>query len=183
MRLFTAIDLSDEVRANIEILQRKLKHAARIQWSPSSNLHITTKFIGEWPGERLEELKTVLMRIPAAGSIEIAVRQIGWFPNPHSPRVFCVGVQASRALQELAKATDAVLAVLGVPSEQRAYSPHLTLARIRTPQPLDALRQAVANLESQEFGQFVATRYHLYLSEQTSAGSLYKKLNDFSLLP
>ena len=183
MRLFTAIDLSDEVRENIETLQRRIKHTARIQWSPATNLHITTKFIGEWPEARLDELKSALARIPAVGSIPIEVRQTGWFPNAHSPRVFWVGVQAPRTLHELAKATSAAAASLGVVDEQRAYSPHLTLARIRPPQPLTALRQAVANLESQEFGRFEATRYHLYLSEQSSAGSIYTKLADFSLIP
>lgn len=182
MRLFTAIDLSGEVRANIESLQRKLQPTALIQWSPAANLHITTKFIGQLSQERLEELNNALNRIPATGLIDIAVRQLGWFPNSLSPRVFWVGVQASQALEELAKATDDTAAALGVPKEKRPYSPHLTLARIRTPQPLTALREAVANLDSQEFGRFTATRYHLYLSEQTSAGSIYTKLSDFSLI-
>jgi 2'-5' RNA ligase len=183
MRLFTAIDLSDEVRANIEKLQSKLKPAARLQWSPAANLHITTKFIGEWPQARLEELTAALMRIPSAGAIEIAVSQIGWYPNPVSPRVLCAGVQAPQALHTLAKATDDAVSMLGVPPERRAYSPHLTLARIRTPQPLTALRDAAAGLEPLEFGSFTATRYHLYLSEPTGAGSVYTKLSGFSLIP
>jgi 2'-5' RNA ligase len=107
MRLFTAIDLSDEVRENIDTLQRQLKPAARIQWSPASNLHITTKFIGEWPELRLEELKSALRSVLAVGPIAIEVRQIGWFPNPDSPRVLFAGVHAPRALPQLAKAIDA----------------------------------------------------------------------------
>ena len=183
MRLFTAIDLSDEVRANIEDLQHKLKPAARIQWSPASNLHITTKFIGEWKEARLDELKAALTRIPPAGSIDIEVSQLGWFPNLHSPRVFCVGVRAPPALRDLANSIDDAVAELGVPAERKVFSPHMTLARIRTPQPLGPLRYAVADLESQEFGSFAAARYHLYLSEQSTGGSRYSKLADFSLIP
>ena len=183
MRLFTAIDLSDEVRANVDFLQRQLKATARIQWSPASNLHITTKFIGEWREDRLEDLKTVLTMIPPAGSIDIAIRRLGWFPNPQSPRVLFAGVQAPQSLRKLAREIDAVLSVLGVPTEERPYSPHITLARMKTPQPMAAPMLAVANLEALEFGAFTATRYHLYLSERTSAGSIYTKLSDFSLIP
>ena len=183
MRLFTAIDLSDEVRTNIEDLQCKLKPTARIQWSSASSLHITTKFIGEWPQARLEELKAALMGIRAVGSFEIEVSQIGWYPNPHSPRVFSVGVRAPQALHDLARAIDDAVAELGVPAERKVFSPHLTLARIRTPQPLGPLRQAAADLESEEFGRFIAARYHLYLSEQSTGGSRYSKLADFSLIP
>ena len=183
MRLFTAIDLSDEVRAHIEILQSKLKPAARIHWSPAYNLHITLKFIGEWSQQRLEELTTVLRTISPVGPIAIAVHGIQWFPSQYSPRAFCVGVEAPQTLHDLAKATDAAVSALGVTKEQRAYSPHLTLARIRTPQPLPALHQAIANLASQDFGRFTAAQYHLYRSEQTSAGPIYTKLSDFPLIP
>lgn len=175
MRLFTAIDLSDEVRANIESLQDKFNPIGPIQWSPASNLHITTKFIGEWPQDRLEELKAALDRIPPVGFIDIEVRGIGWYPNSHAARVLCAGVHASQALYDLAKATDAAAAALGVPVEQRVYSPHLTLARIRNSQPSAPLPQ--------EFGRFAAARYHLYLSEPSSGGSRYSKLADFSLIP
>ena len=64
MRLFTALDLAPGVAANLERLLKQLRPTARIQWSPPANLHITTKFIGEWPDERLAELRAAL----AAGS-------------------------------------------------------------------------------------------------------------------
>ena len=60
MRLFIGIDLTLEVIANLEGLLERLKPAAQINWSPPSNMHITTKFIGEWPEERLGELTGAL---------------------------------------------------------------------------------------------------------------------------
>ena len=182
MRLFTAIDLSEEARANIESLLLNLKPAAKLQWSPAANLHITTKFIGDWPESRLDELNAALTALPAVGPIEIAVRQVGWFPNSDSPRSFWVGVQATPALQELAMATNAAMLGIGVVAETRPYSPHLTLARIRKPEPLEPLRQAIAALPTLEFGSFTASRYHLYVSELSSGGSVYTKLADYSLL-
>src|SRR5436305_2032623 len=81
---------------------------------PAYNLHITTKSIGEWPQERLQELVTKLATIRANNRIEIAIRGLGWFPNPHNPRVFWAAVNAPPALVELAKATEQACTELGI---------------------------------------------------------------------
>lgn len=179
MRLFTAIDLPSQVLDALEELLERLKPTARLKWSPRENLHITTKFIGEWPEARRAELEATLRGIGRLDPIPIALRGVGFFPNPHAPRVFWVGVEAGPGLAELARRTDAALARLGVPAETRPFSPHLTLARIREPVPLGPLRQAIARLESLEFGEFEADRFYLYLSELRPAGSVYTKLSEF----
>jgi 2'-5' RNA ligase len=184
MRLFTAIDPPGPVLENLERLLTLLRPAAQLKWGPVYNLHITTKFIGEWPEERLPEMIETLRSVPQPQApIEIEIRGLGWFPNPHHPRVFFAAVHAPAALAELAQAIDRALAKLGVPAEDSPYSPHLTLARIKSPAPLTALREAVANLESVEFGSFQARTFHLYRSQPGAAGSVYKKLAEFPLLP
>ncbi|MCS7314820.1 MAG: RNA 2',3'-cyclic phosphodiesterase [Bryobacterales bacterium] len=179
MRLFTAIDLPGEVLDALEALLERLKPTARLKWSPRENLHITTKFIGEWPEQRRAELETALRSLGRLDPIPITLRGVGFFPNPHAPRVFWVGVEAGPGLAELARRTDAALSRLGVPPESRPFSPHLTLARIKEPVPLGPLRQAIARLESLEFGHFQADRFHLYLSELRPAGSVYTRLSEF----
>ncbi|MBI2681538.1 MAG: RNA 2',3'-cyclic phosphodiesterase [Candidatus Solibacter usitatus] len=181
MRLFTALDLAPEVLTNLERLLAKLKPAAPIKWSPPKNLHITTKFIGEWPGERLEELKAALRNLPAQAPISITIAKLGFFPNPHAARVFWAGVQAGDALPALARATDDATATLGVAKESRPYSPHLTLARIASPGRLPGLLKAIAALPSLEFGAFTAARFYLYQSQTSPAGSVYTKLAEFPL--
>jgi 2'-5' RNA ligase len=181
MRLFTAVDIPAGVLENLTALLDRLKPAARIKWSPPSNLHITTKFIGEWPEERLPELKKALGGVPPRAAIPIRIRQVGFFPNPHSPRVFWAGIEAPADLANLARDTDRATAGLGVPSEQRAFSPHLTLARIREPVPLEKLRQAIDGLPSLDFGGFEADRFYLYLSRMRAVGSVYTKLSEFPL--
>lgn len=183
MRLFTAIDLPPPVRRNLEQLIERLRPTARIKWSTPENLHITTKFIGEWPRERLSELEAVLKELAPPAPFPVALRGLGFFPNPHSPRVFWAGVEAPASLAELARRTDAALAELGVPRETRPFSPHLTLARIKEPVPLAALQRALARLESLEFGEFEADRFSLYQSELRPAGSVYTKLTEFPFLP
>jgi 2'-5' RNA ligase len=185
MRLFTGLDLPGDVVANLEELLRRLKPAARIQWSPPENLHVTTKFIGEWPEERLGELKAALGGLPGRAVIPVRIRRLGFFPNPHSPHIFWCGIEAP-GLPELAADTDLATAALGTARDQRAFSPHLTLARItrthtRGPVELGALHKAVAGLTSLEFGGFAAGSFFLYQSTLRPAGSVYTKLAEFPL--
>jgi 2'-5' RNA ligase len=181
MRLFTGIDLPAEIKQRLDALIKHLRNYAQINWSPAANLHVTTKFIGEWPPERLDEVAAALRTVTAPSRIDIDIHGLGWFPNPHNPRVFWAAVHASPSLAELAQATDEALHGLGVELETRPYSPHLTLARIKGPSPLTALRQAIAKLESVDFGAFTPSNFHLYRSQPGSGGSVYTKLFDFPL--
>jgi 2'-5' RNA ligase len=182
MRLFTGLDLAPDVAANLERLLQQLRPTARIQWSPPANLHITTKFIGEWPEQRLAELKTALATLPPRAAVPVRIHHLGFFPNPHAPRIFWCGIEAP-GLAELAAETDRSTAALGVPPETRAFSPHLTLARINSnktpaarPPALQPLREAIAGLPELEFGSFVAASFYLYQSELRPSGSVYTEL-------
>jgi 2'-5' RNA ligase len=162
MRLFTGIALPDALLGRLAETLDLLRPTAPIQWSPVANLHITTKFLGEFPEAKLEELKTKLSGLEAVGPIDVEIANFGWFPNPHSPRVLWCGIKASDGLARLAASTDAACATLGVEPESRAYSPHLTLARIKKPGiSLVQTRRAIASLNSVDFGNFSAGRFHL----------------------
>jgi 2'-5' RNA ligase len=179
MRLFVAIDLPPKVIADLASLLARLKPSSRINWSPIENLHITTKFIGEWPEERLPELTAALHALPPRTAIAIAIEKLGFFPNPHAPRVLWAGVHGGDALTQLARETEDALATLGIAKEQRPYSPHLTLARIKTPGKQPELLQAVAKLPSLDFGNFTADRVFLYRSKTAPTGSVYTQLAEF----
>lgn len=181
MRLFIGLDVPYEMRRNLELLLELLKPAAPIAWSPLTNLHITTKFIGEWPHERLTELTAALKQVPVPGDLRIAIRGIGWFPNPHHPRVLYTGIAAPEGLAALARSTEQVCAGLGVPPENREFHPHLTLARIKAPAELTRLRQTIAGLPSADFGAYLATQFHLYESRPGQGGSVYTKLASYPL--
>lgn len=182
MRLFAGISLPFEVRRNIEFLLEHVRPLAPIHWSPVENLHITTKFIGSWPDERLEELKAALAAMPRPAPFTIAVDGIGWFPNPHSPRVFFAAVRAEAALGELHQSTDAALESIGVPRESKDYRPHLTLARIRTPGvDLLPIKRFVASLPSTDFGRFTPSKFLLYKSVPGEAHSTYSVIDEYPL--
>ena len=174
MRLFTAIDLPPGTIENIGSFLARLRPLAKLRWTPTENLHITTKFIGEWPEARIEEMKAALGGV-LSQPIDIAVRGVGWFPNARHPHTFWAGVEGREPLAELARATEQVVAKLGVQAETRVYSPHLTLGRVKDNVRIDEVAASAGN---PDFGAFQASSFFLYLS----ANGKYSKLAEFSLI-
>ncbi len=179
MRLFTAIDLSSEVLLRLERLVAALRPEALIKWSPLDNLHITTKFIGEWPSERLEELCESLASLAPRTPFRVNIQNLGWFPDERSPRVLWAGVSGEGALETLARETEECLLSLGIPRNARAFSPHLTLARIKNPVPLRQLRRKVEEFRPTPIGTFEISRFSLFRSDPGSNASLYRRLRDY----
>jgi 2'-5' RNA ligase len=173
MRLFTGISLPDEVSKRLGAVIAELQRGVRANWSPVANLHITLKFIGAWPDERLEELKRELQAVRPGPAFPVKVSQLGYFPNPHRPHSLFAGVQAGPQLMALA-------AALGS-NEERGYHPHVTLARIKDQSQVRALRSRVAAMTGLEFGEFEVRAFHLYESRTGPRGSTYTKLATYDL--
>jgi len=180
MRLFTGIALPPLVQGHLARALRQLRPLAPLNWSPVENLHITGKFIGEWPEERLRELEGALETLNPPGSFEVTIARFGYFPNPHNPRTLFAGVQAGPALAGLATRIDEALVPLGVARESRPYSPHLTLARIKQ-ENIRELREHIANMTNFDFGTFQVSEFHLYLSTTGPKGSVYTPLATYAL--
>ncbi len=175
MRLFTALDIGPQIREDLVALIAGLQPLARLRWSPAANLHITTKFIGEWPAHRLAELAEVL----PAGLPEpkVTISGVGFFPNDRYPKVFFARVAPSAELTALAQHTGAALQALGIAPEKHPYRPHVTLARIPEATRLHGLRERLDQLQPGYFGTFPASEFALY----ESRGGHYTKLQSFPL--
>jgi 2'-5' RNA ligase len=179
MRLFTAIDLPAEMLLRLERLLSALRPEALIKWSPLDNLHITTKFIGEWPEQRLEELDQALASLAPREPFDIEVHDLGWFPNERAPRVLWAGVHSGPCLKRLMAETEERLAAIGIPKEEKQANPHLTLARVKNPVPLRNLRQKVSELQPADLGTFSARHFCLFRSDPGSNASVYRRLRSY----
>ncbi len=194
MRIFIAIDLDDSIRQRIERFMDGVREfAPEARWVRAESLHITLKFIGERPAEAVEEAKRALSAIQA-DAIDVAFRGYGFFPSSRAPRVFWVGIEAGPQLAALASAVDETTFSLGIPKEDHAFSPHLTLARggggSGSPRwrkgdgpnrSFQRLQEKLAALPAPEFGTMTAHEFFLYQSELARGGSRYTKIARFAL--
>ncbi len=177
MRLYTGISLAIQIEQNLVPVLERLGSLGGWKPSPIANLHITTKFIGEFPDARLPELNAALAELPRTGPIEIRVAGFGYFPEAANPKSLFATVDAGPELADLAMRTGLAVQRLGVEMESRPYVPHVTLAR-RKGHSGDV---APVQLDDRDFGTFEATEFHLYSSTPGPAASVYRKLATYSL--
>jgi 2'-5' RNA ligase len=196
MRIFVALDLDQAIRERIQKFVEQIHTAAPdARWISEESLHVTLKFIGEQPDDAIAQIEASLRSIQAE-AFQVSFRGSGFFPTPRAARVFWIGIEAQDALARLAKAIDAALAKLGIPKEDRAFSPHLTLARTRGGSGApgrrkdDKLNHQFAKLQkflathlAPDFGTMTAREFFLYRSQLSSKGSQYSKIAQFELQP
>ena len=180
MRLFVALQISEEIRAAIAALGHELKPLDHSwTWTKAENLHATLKFLGEIPSEKLESIRQALRGVPGEWPIEVKFSGLGFFPNERRPRVLWVGMKATPSLPALAAEIDAALAKVGVPKEEREFTPHLTLARNKAGNIAPKLREALAKCSAREFGMMDVSSFHLIESKLKSTGPEYTTLESF----
>ena len=194
MRIFIALDLDDAVRERIErFLDGVRGFAPDARWVRPESLHITLKFIGEKPAEMIEDTKRALSGVEVT-PFDLRVRGYGFFPTAKSARVFWIGIESGPQLRQLAKAVDEMTFALGIPKEERPFSPHLTLARgggdsgapgwrkgDRPNRSFQFLQEKLSKLAAPEFGTMTAREFFLYQSQLMRGGSRYTKLQRFAL--
>lgn len=192
MRVFVALDLEESLRQKIALYLRGLEgFAPDARWAKPDALHVTLKFIGEQPHEKVSEIQKVLETIHFQ-PISLEVRGCGFFPTLPAARVFWLGIAAAPELASLASAIDAYLSPLGISREQHAFTPHLTLARTGSgaPRPqrkgksgtkFQGLQQRLSAMPPPDFGTMTAREFFLYESKLSPQGSRYTKLASFPL--
>jgi 2'-5' RNA ligase len=194
MRLFVALDIDDVIRSRIaRFLDGVREFAPDARWARPESLHVTLKFIGEKSEDDIEKIKRALETI-AADTFEMNFRGCGFFPGVRAPRVFWVGIQTGSYLSSLAAMVDERLASLDIPKEERAFNPHLTLARggggSGSPRwrkgdapnrNFQRLQEELAALPPPEFGTMTVREFFLYQSQLSPGGSRYTKLAGFGL--
>jgi RNA 2',3'-cyclic 3'-phosphodiesterase len=194
MRLFIALDIEDGIRQRIQrFVEGVSGFAPEARWVRPESMHVTLKFIGEKPAEALQEIKRVVAEARSQ-AFEINFRGYGFFPTSKSARVFWVGIESGPQLASLAAAVDQATSALGIPKEEHAYSPHLTLARgggrsaapsrqneDRPNRSFQKLQEKLTAMPAPEFGTMTAREFFLYQSQPMRGGARYTKIERFGL--
>lgn len=179
MRIFIALDIPAEIRTRMnEYMEQARSFAPDARWARVEGLHVTLKFVGQASDALVQQIKSALAAIKTT-PFEVKFEGVGFFPNPKAARVFWIGVNGGEPLTQLAATVDAALEKLGVAREEKAYHPHLTLARASS-HPLREL-QPLLNGPPPQFGTMAAREFFLYQSQPQRGGSKYTKLERFRL--
>ena len=183
IRTFIALDFPLSILDSIEQQTKRLRQTLGndvIRWVLTHNLHLTLKFLGNIPVSHLEFLKQMLAQ--ATDSItqfDLQIGGVGSFPNSNRPRVLWVGIHAPAALSNLQKAIEKGAKRLGYEKEERPFSPHLTLGRVRQGldgKDLQKISNALSSIQLGKIGIARVDSVHIYKSDLNSEGSVYTKL-------
>ncbi len=180
MRLFVALEIPSDVRENLAALLKSLRAVSpQTLWVRPENLHVTLKFIGEMPETKLAAIRNALAGLRSDQSVALDFRGLGFFPNEKHPRVFWAGIEASPNLKTLAAEINGATEKLGIPREQRPFSPHLTLARFEPARRQETLRAAIQENVEREFGSLRTGQFHLIESKLKPSGAEYTTVESF----
>lgn len=183
LRAFIAIELPPPTQ---DILHERLLPFKQnigeglVRWVPVHNIHITFKFLGDVVDTRVDFLRQMLARAADAHApFEVQFGGLGSFPNPNRPRVVWVGLHAPHTLASIHQAVENGADRLGFEKERRAFSPHLTIGRVRQDLSHDETDRIRSALESTQLGNIPPARVeaiHLFKSDLKPAGAEYTKL-------
>ena len=176
IRLFTAIELPDELRDRLAMMQSGVPGA---NWVDPDNFHVTLRFIGETAEHALADIDETLAEV-SAKPFDLSLAGIDIFARGREPISLWVGVERAEPLMSLQKRLDQALTRVGFPTDEKRYTPHMTLARLhRAPEARLAGFIAEHNLFRAE--PFRVERFTLFSSQLGSAGAVYSVEADYPL--
>ena len=188
IRAFIAIELPSEIRAALSQLQDNFKtgKGASVKWVAPEGIHLTLKFLGNVDEAEIPALNKALSEaVRGVAHFYLELGEPGAFPNCQAPNIVWVGVGGEmETLRTLHNNIDHVLAPLGFPPEKRAFSPHLTLGRVRdetSPGERRRLGENVAALKTGAKPSFKVESVNLMRSRLTREGAIYSCLASFAL--
>jgi 2'-5' RNA ligase len=184
IRSFVAIELSPDIRTQIEKIQNELKGlSADVRWVRSGGIHLTLQFLGGIQEEKIPEISGVLTQCTAGtGSFNLRVHSLGAFPSATNPKVIWIGVEdESGRLLKAQRTIEKSLAAIGFKKEKRTYTPHLTLGRLKSPGGKRAISRHLESSGDCDCGTLTVTEICLFKSDLNPGGAVYTKLKTFPL--
>lgn len=176
MRLFIAIELPDDIKRLLNRL-RCLVTGAR--WVPVEQVHLTLAFLGEVEDGTLKLLTNELATIHVP-CFDIRFGGTGCFPNRGQPHVLWVGLEPEPLLSSLATQVRTSVVACGIPLEERPFSPHITLARLKSP-VAGEVAPFLDHPPLQEFPPVTVCEFILFQSRLTSHGAIHSPIKGYAL--
>jgi RNA 2',3'-cyclic 3'-phosphodiesterase len=183
IRAFIAVSFPPHIQDHLERVSRQLREnlpGVPMRWVPVKNVHLTLKFLGNVPESSLDMLQNLLKEEAALHSaFKISLGDLGAFPNVKRPRVIWIGITAPQELKSLAKGIGRATESIGFPSEERPFSPHLTLGRVGrqiTTGDLQRIGDAVLSIRPAPSEWTSVNEIHLYRSDLQPGGAFYTRL-------
>jgi len=170
MRLFVAVDLPECAKDQLAEVRCELPAA---RWVPVEQLHLTLRFIGEVDRATFQLIKKALASVHV-DKFPLTLRGVGHFPPGKHPRVLWVGMDPAPQLLRLQQQVEDVLRELGLPGEERRFSPHITLARLQDA-PAGAVTAFEARHQSFSCPPFTVDDFHLYSSVLGAKGATHHR--------
>lgn len=181
LRTFIAVDLGKAIRDRLVSLQERLAQSgAPVKWVEAENLHVTLLFLGEVEDRDLPAVCSAVADIcREQAPFTMAVEKVGCFGNPRRPRTLWVGVgKGAPEVCAIHDALEAPLLALGCyRREERKYTPHITIGRVRTDRPNNALAAALTKHSGWQAGETLVREILVLSSELTSDGPIYTVLS------
>jgi 2'-5' RNA ligase len=183
VRLFVAVEIGDALAGKAAELSRELQHRAataapraKVTWIPADRMHLTVRFIGEVDERKGAALRETLQPALPVTPFDLTLCGAGTFPKGGTPRVVWLGTTGGRdQLLLVEREISSRLTPLGLPPEDRAYNPHLTLARVREPAGLRSSR-LVEGLAERTVGTTHVDAITLFHSKLSPKGPTYLPL-------
>ena len=185
MRAFLAIDLPEHARSSLARLQDELAQSgADVKWVGPAQVHVTLKFLGEITEDERHAVETLVARVTASEApFAIRLNALGAFPSLTAPRVVWVGVgEGGEVVSRIAEAIEREGASIPLRREERAFSPHLTLGRVRSPRGRQALVTALRDARWEPPPPWRVSLVTLYQSVLRPDGPQHTILADLPLL-
>ncbi len=184
MRTFIAIEIPDEVKKQMAEAQGRLKGSGvEASWTRPEGIHLTLKFLGEVEESRIPEIMDALTRaVKGTGGFRLEITGVGAFPNPKSARVVWIGVSGDlERLTALQSSVEEAMAGLGMEREDRKFTPHLTLGRIKYIRLRDAWVSALDAMKDIRLAGFDVDAVSLMKSELKRSGAVYTEIGRVEL--
>ena len=184
IRIFIGIAIQENLKGDLKKLENELSEArADVKWVKTENLHITLKFLGFTPADKIPDIFGALKPLLSCiNPFLLNLKGVGAFPEGSSPRVVWVGVEDGKGdISNLQKKIEEALEKLNFSRENREYKPHLTIGRFKGRKNAASLERRITAKHASAFGEMAVRTIDIVRSDLGPEGPAYTVLHKIDL--